>query len=351
MSCFGRSALLLLVVFASCTLGALECSVAGRVSGPDGRPLPSVRLELASSNQRITAETDGDGGFRFDKVQEGKFHLEADDAEYLITSNTSFECSSKMTELWADVSLVVGAQVVGTIKGIPKDTPDSWVVASRVTVVDGKRRYQRMYGGSAGAVDRDGRFFVGPLPDGDYIFHLEVVYYADDPEDAEVASRQPDLFMPLYFPGSFARTEAQVYSLKSGDELRLAIQVPDVPRYTLTLQPTLRGEPVFTPAYVSFSGQGMEEPPFRILSHLYRPNQPLTFTNLVEGCYSFSVSVGANGNISADGYEFVYVEGDRRVSIPLEPIDKSFSSAPVQHSHEDVGKECPQREWNKSRIR
>jgi hypothetical protein len=84
---------------------------------------------------------------------------------------------------------------------------------------------------------------------------------------------------------------------------------------------------------------------------LYRPNAPITFTNLVEGCYSFSVSVGVSGRISATGYEFFYVNSDHRVFLPLDPIGAAYSAEPVQHSHEDVGKACPMREWNKGRIR
>jgi carboxypeptidase family protein len=210
-------------------------TVRGRVTGPDGLPLPRVRVALESSERLFSPDSvqaDDDGWFAFHDVAPGGYLVSGEMPGYLRMvpgQRTPWERGDLVTmgpdraEARVDLSLRRGDAIVGRVvdeygdpvENVAMSVAAIRVVAGRPQLVAAPRAVSRV----SGRTDDRGRYRIFGLAPGDYVVSASVGQRDVD---------RPTIDLPgytrTYFPATLAANEAARVEVRDGED-RLNVDI------------------------------------------------------------------------------------------------------------------------------
>jgi Carboxypeptidase regulatory-like domain len=195
-------------------------TIRGRVTGSDGRPLRLARLSIVEGTTRksVGESTDADGRYEFAGVAAGTYAVTARKAGY-----ATMEFGQRRPTDPARRVRVINDQVVehidftlpaaAALSGRVIDENGDPVQAATVslytmTFVNGRPRL--IASGVARRTDDLGRFRLFNVDPGEYVISAAA---------ATVGTYRLPGYAPMYFPGTPSVTDAQVLTVKTGEDL------------------------------------------------------------------------------------------------------------------------------------
>jgi Carboxypeptidase regulatory-like domain len=197
-----------------------KASITGRVLTP-GSNTPVRGADIEAVNERgvrLTAKTDDDGAYRFDRLAAGAWRINASKGGYIswqFGQRRPFQPPPPISldagqQFTADIPLSRGGAISGRVYDASGDSVGGVQVrVYRARMEQGSRRLKAV--GIADLTDDTGAFRVYGLPPGDY-------YVAASLRVAPIDSIVDTTYAPTYFPGTGDLGEAQRIKLGLGAE-------------------------------------------------------------------------------------------------------------------------------------
>ena len=320
---------ILLLLIACSVASAQTYTIAGVVKNDSGRPVKRVRVAVANVEARENQTamlTGADGGFRFDALPAGKYHLTAEppaggrqtygtrslSSGFGISVATGPEFHSDHLVFQLVPPAAIGGRVVDA-DGEPAE--DALVQLFAVRILRGRRSVS--FSDYAYTDDR-GEYRFGGIADGTYYLAAAGQPWYVGRLRRAIGPLSQMGFATTFYPNVREARSAVALRLKPGQELTADFTLMAAPAAKLTV--TINGAPAGTPVQLDLTFEGVAGSKCweRIVEA--HPPQPAEIAGIHPGTYT----VRAQAQVGADE-----VDGSQRVTIGNQNVTATVAlSAP-----------------------